>query len=396
VTAQATVVIVTWNGAHLLPACLDALAAQTLGPDAMRTLVVDNASSDDTAALLSRYPDVLVASSPRNLGFAGGATLGLRQVSTPYAVVLNNDARPEPEWLEHLLEGFADGVAAVTSKVLLVPRYALVPLPRRPPDGELTVSADGRDLTGLVVAHRRGEDVVLAVPAPDDANVAIVVTACDGHVLLRSEIPASQPRVDILNSTGGLLMPTGHGADRGYLEVDTGQYDDAVDVFAVCGAAAAFRTDVGRALGWFDPWYFAYYEDLDLSWRLRRAGWQVRYAATARVRHEHAATSRVGSDLFLFHNRRNRLATLVRNATLRELVAALTDRGVPASIGSTLLENVRTSATEPTPRPKVAALASFLMHLPALLAGRVRSACGPDLSPGASAWRQPTPPAADE
>jgi GT2 family glycosyltransferase len=393
-TPVATVVVVTWNGAHLLPPCLDALAEQTLGPDSARILVVDNASTDDTSLLLSQYRDLKIVRSPRNLGFAGGATLGLSQVSTQYAVVLNNDARPEPEWLEHLLEGFDDCVAAVTSKVLLVPRYAVVPLPRGSLGEQLSVSIDGKDLTNSVVAHQHGEDVLLAVPAPDGTDVAVVVTSGDGHVLVRTEVPASQPRVDILNSTGGLVTPTGHGADRGYLEIDNGQYDDAVDVFAVCGAAAAFRTDVGRALGWFDPWYFAYYEDLDLSWRLRRAGWQVRYAATARVRHEHAATSRVGSDLFLFHNRRNRLATLVRNATLRELVAALASSRVTESVGGTLLENAGNGVAGRPPRPKVAALASFLMHLPALVTGRLRSSRRADLSPGASAWQQPSPPAA--
>jgi GT2 family glycosyltransferase len=394
-TPLATVVVVTWNGAHLLRPCLDALVAQTMGPDEMRTLVVDNASTDGSAGVLADYPHVRVVRNLRNLGFAGGATLGLREVRTQYAVVLNNDARPEPEWLMNLLEGFVDGVAAVTSKVLLAPRYALVQVPAATLGDLLRVSVDGHDVTSSVVAHDIGLGVRLAVPVPDGADVDVLVTTGDLRALLHAQVPASQPRVDILNSTGGFLTPTGHGADRGYLEVDNGQYDDAVDVFAVCGAAAAFRTDVGRALGWFDPWFFAYYEDLDLSWRIRRAGWQVRYAAMARVRHEHAATSRVGSDLFLFHNRRNRLATLVRNATAGELVATLVRNRVSAPPGGSLLEDPRTSVNGPSPRPKVVALASFLMHLPALVIGRMRRARQPDLSPGASAWRPPSPPATD-
>jgi hypothetical protein len=125
-SALATVVVVNWNGAHLLPACLDALAAQrTQMPFA--TWVIDNASTDESAKVLARYPDVRVLTAPRNLGFAGGNNLALHQVRTPYAVLLNNDAAPEPDWLERLLAPFltskaeADRLGAVTGKVVFLP-----------------------------------------------------------------------------------------------------------------------------------------------------------------------------------------------------------------------------------------------------------------------------------
>ena len=192
-------------------------------------------------------------------------------------------------------------------------------------------------------------------------------------------------RVDVLNSTGGVLTATGHGADRGYLEVDRKQHDNDIEVFAVCGAAAAFRTDLGAAAGWFDPWLFAYYEDLDLSWRLRRAGWQIRYAPAARVRHLHAATSRVGSDLFLFHNRRNRLAVLARNASLRELVAvsAASRRPRPVPAADLVVPAEADLSMAPPPRGKGAALRSFVGRLPRLLADRVRHRVPPPTAGGA-------------
>ena len=318
--ALATVVIVTWNGAHLLGACLDSLRAQSLDKESIRAIVVDNASTDETDELLLSYPWVRVVRSPVNLGFAGGATLGLQDVHTPYAVVLNNDAQPEPDWLESLLAGFADDVAAVTSKVLLQPRY--VPLDVGDSLGDVamidSVAVDGRDVTEQVVARPSDPAAALLVPVPDGHRAT--VTVCGNGAKQELVVTGDAGRVDVINSVGGMLTASGHGADCGYLEVDGGQYDQDADVFAVCGAAAGFRTDIARELGWFDPWFFAYYEDLDLSWRLRRAGWHIRYVAAARVRHRHAATSRVGSDLFLFHNRRNRLATLARNATAGELL----------------------------------------------------------------------------
>ncbi len=369
-TARATVVVVTWQGQHLLGPCLDALAAQTLGPEEVDVVVVDNASTDGTAELLASYRDVRVVTAPRNLGFAGGATLGLADVSTPYAVMLNNDAAPDPDWLERLLAGFSDDVAAVTSKVVLEPRYVLLDVAADPHDIN-RVTAAGSDVTTAVVARRTPRGTELAVPAPDDREVVVVVEGSGRTELLRTAVAATAPRVDVLNSTGGVLTPTGHGADRGYLEVDRGQYDDQPDVFAVCGAAAAFRTDVAAAAGWFDPWLFAYYEDLDLSWRLRRAGWQVRYEPDARVRHRHAATSRVGSDLFLFHNRRNRLAVLARNASLPQLgrVLAASRRPRPTPTAD-LLRATDARPAGPAARGKVSALASFAARLPRLLLTR--------------------------
>ena len=394
-TPRVTVVVVTWNGAHLLGPCLDALAGQTVGGAAMATVVVDNASTDATSSVLARYPAVSVLRNERNLGFAGGATSGLARVSTPYAVVLNNDARPEPAWLEHLLAGFSDGVAAVTSKVLLVPRYARLVVDGLVREEIHRVTVDGVDVTGSTITRDLTGLLELTVPAADDTAVSVLVSAADERPLHEVVLDPDEPRVDVINSTGGVLTATGHGADRGYLEVDAGQYDgeDGAEVFAVCGAAAAFRVDIAAALGWFDPWFFAYYEDLDLSWRLRRAGWRIRYAPAARVRHEHAATSRLDSDLFLFHNRRNRLATLARNASLPRILTALTARRAHPAAPALL----PASAAPPGPRPRgrSAALRSFLAHLPVLLAGRVRSSRGPDLSPGATGRRPPSEHAAD-
>ncbi len=112
----ATVVIVTWNGAHLLPACLDAVL-----PEGAPVLVVDNGSEDGTAELLAaRYPSVRVLPSATNTGFAGGVALALAEVDTRYVVLLNNDAVVRPGWLAALLRPLEadDQLGAVCSKLL--------------------------------------------------------------------------------------------------------------------------------------------------------------------------------------------------------------------------------------------------------------------------------------
>ncbi|MFD9891228.1 glycosyltransferase family 2 protein [Amycolatopsis sp. NPDC059027] len=95
-----TVVVVTWRGAGHVTACLDALAAQTRPH---RTLVVDNASDDGTAALLAAHPSTpQVLRLPRNTGYAGAMATALRRVDTPLMAWLNDDAEPAPGWLATL------------------------------------------------------------------------------------------------------------------------------------------------------------------------------------------------------------------------------------------------------------------------------------------------------
>ena len=421
---RATVVVVNWNGERWLRPCLDALSRQSVTD--FRTWVVDNASSDGSVALLEReYPHVRVLRNAENRGFAGGNNTALREVTTPYAVLLNNDATPAPDWLERLLAPFdepgAERLAAVTSKVVFAPRFARMSLStsgfRAPGDPRelgvriATVVVDGEDVTSRVLWERltwgpegsgsgrfcwtrpSGE---LLVPLPDVAgpwevsvrwagerrkdvsltwdggrDVATVDRTWSDHVV---ELPASAPSVDVVNNAGSVVLTTGYGADRGYQEVDDGRYDAAEEVFALCGCAVALRTEAGRAAGWFDDGFFLYYEDTDLSWRLRAAGWSVRYEPTAVVRHVHAASSVEWSPVFVFHTDRNRLLMLVKDASagraLREVLR------YPLTTGSMALRSWRSAVRErrrPPVRPtllRLRVLLSFLRLLPAALSAR--------------------------
>jgi GT2 family glycosyltransferase len=420
---RATVVVVNWNGAHLLPDCLTALARQDLPPGSWRTVVVDNASSDDSAALLRRdFPDVTVIENPRNDGFAGGNNVALRSATTPFSVLLNNDARPAADWLRQLLAPFEHDPAlgAVTSKVLFLPRYVEVEL-EAPPyraagDGrELgiqvgSVAVDGVDVTDDVLwesstypvegvgegrfrwTRPRGSFLVPLVAASGEAKITVRAWAQGGteaalsvggvtsvlalgtepseHVL---SAPATQA-VDVVNNAGGLVLPEGYGADRGFQEVDRGQYEEPVEVFTACGAAMALRTEAVQQVGCFDDDFFLYYEDCDLSWRLRAAGWTVRYEPTAVVRHIHSASTGEWSPLFTFHVDRNRLLLLTKDATLSLAVREVLR--YPLTTASLALQQTR-RALASGHRPPVRAtllrlrvIASYLRLLPRMLARR--------------------------
>jgi GT2 family glycosyltransferase len=118
-----SIIIVNWNGAAHLPVCLDALRAQTYR--AFEVIVADNASQDESLALLARdYPEVKVVALSKNLGFTGGNNAGIRAAHGEIIVLLNNDTEVDPHWLEEIAAAFERHPEAglVASKMKLFDR----------------------------------------------------------------------------------------------------------------------------------------------------------------------------------------------------------------------------------------------------------------------------------
>jgi hypothetical protein len=277
-TGTVRALVVSWNGAHLLPACLDSLLAQTVA-DQIDIVVVDNASTDGTADLLaSAYPQVRVVHSPRNVGFAGGVALGSTGLDQQDLLLLNNDATLAPDAVAQLRTALhapgAERVGAVTAKILLHGWF-------HPADEHTARTADR--------ALRSGAGVL--VPCrPGDPGARRVV-----------------------NSTGNVLSRDGAGGDRDWLATD-GDERGGPDVWGFSGGAALLRRTALEEVGGFDPSLFLYYEDTDVAWRMRAAGWSIRYVAQAVADHRHAESSDAASPLFRFYNTRNSLVVVTRHA----------------------------------------------------------------------------------
>lgn len=101
-SVDATILILTWNARSFLPVCLETLFAQDYPHFAV--MVLDNDSTDGTPEWVrTHYPAVQVVENRRNLGFAAGNNVGLRQTQTPFVVLVNPDVELAPDWLTQLL-----------------------------------------------------------------------------------------------------------------------------------------------------------------------------------------------------------------------------------------------------------------------------------------------------
>ncbi len=114
-----SVVIVNWNRRELLRACLLAMRAQTLRQ--FELIVVDNGSEDGSAAMVeAEFPEAALIRNATNAGYCAANNQGIRQARGRYLALLNNDAEPEPGWLEALVRAAqtAPGIGMCASKIL--------------------------------------------------------------------------------------------------------------------------------------------------------------------------------------------------------------------------------------------------------------------------------------
>jgi GT2 family glycosyltransferase len=362
------IVVVDHNGGHRTIGVVDRLVSDPWS-GTREIVVVDNASTDGAATeVRRRHPDVVVRRSERNLGFAGGVNAGLGDLSDVDLVALvNNDVTAPAGWLEPLAAALSADprLAAASPKVLLDGRYERVTLTSEPePTSWLDRRARGvrlhaweahGALAGRVhLAHGFlgregvgggragftwaapsawlwapvartgiGGELRLELSAPRRKHV-VITAGDDVHELEVSSsptwfhVPLDGVGVDVVNSAGAALDGDGFGIDLGWLQPDDGAFDAPADVPAWSGSAVLLRAQHLREVGVFDEQLFLYYEDLELAWRARRAGWRFGLVPSSVVRHEHSATAVEGSPLAVHHIERNRLLVLTRHAPPRQ------------------------------------------------------------------------------
>ncbi len=95
----------------------------------------------------------------------------------------------------------------------------------------------------------------------------------------------------LIDSTGDQYTTWGLPYPRGRGEITSNRYDSDTHIFGASGGASLYRTKMFEEIGLFDEDFFAYFEDVDLSFRAQLAGWKVLYAPKAIVYHKIGATS---------------------------------------------------------------------------------------------------------
>jgi len=261
-TARITVIIPHWNGWSILEPCLRSLAACTYSN--LKIIVVDNASSDDSVALVNQnFPNVRVIENSRNLGFAGGCNVGLKSAETDYFLILNNDTTHDPDCINQLVTQMESDsrIAAVQPKILSAQNPQIY------------------DYAGGV----GGLMDVLAFP------FAL-----------------------------GRIFTT--------MEKDEGFYDIPRDIFWASGTALLLRASALEEVGLFDEDFFAHMEEIDLCWRLQNAGWRIVNAPAARVYHHSGWTLPPDRFQKKYLNHRNNLMMIVKNYPTAYLATILPAR----------------------------------------------------------------------
>jgi hypothetical protein len=171
-------------------------------------------------------------------------------------------------------------------------------------------------------------------------------------------------RFVVNNASSRYSESTGYGLDIGMGEDDIGQFDTSGFVQALCGGCMLIRRDILGKAGIFDDYFFAYYEDTDFCWRMNTVGRTLYFEPKSVVYHIHTGTSKEWSPFFRYHTDRNRLAMLIKNASIqsatRELVLFLIH-----SCG------VKTLASKMTIM-RIVAWLDVVFHMPYLLVRRFK------------------------
>lgn len=116
-----------------------------------------------------------------------------------------------------------------------------------------------------------------------------------------------------LDSTGDYLSVWGLPYPRGRGESDIDKYDIDTDIFGASGGASLYRVKTLEEVGLFDEDFFAYYEDVDLSFRAQLAGWKVRYQPAAIAYHQIGATSSKIKGFATYQTMKNQQVLLYKN-----------------------------------------------------------------------------------
>lgn len=256
---ELAVVILNYNGISHLKRFLPSYVQLNYGN--YQIYVADNASTDQSIQYLEEhYPRIRILELDKNYGFAGGYNQALEQIEADYFAIVNSDLNLTPDWATQII------------------------------------------------------DYMETEPS---------VAVCQPKILNVND----ELKFEYAGASGGYIDLLGYPFCRGRIldniEEDSGQYEDIQSIFWASGAACIIRADAFRMVGGFDDDFFAHQEEIDLCWRLQRAGYGIKVVPTAKVFHLGGGTLSYDNPKKVFLNFRNNLATLIKNQNRLPLLIVL-------------------------------------------------------------------------
>jgi GT2 family glycosyltransferase len=222
-------------------------------------VIADNGSTDGTLAVLAQFGDrVRVIRNRRNIGFSAAQNQGIHATSGDWVLTLNPDVLLEPHYLAALVDAG---------------------------------SADPR-----------------------------VGSVCGKLLRIRRDF--SHFELSKIDSAGMFFTPPLRHFDRGWNEIDSGQFDRVEYVFGASAAATLYRRKMIEELSmdeeFFDNDFFTYREDADVAWRAQLMGWRCLYTPHAKGWHVRTVTPANRSEvpaILNMHSVKNRFLMRIKNMT---------------------------------------------------------------------------------
>ena len=223
-----------------------------------RIVVADNGSTDGSADFVKKeFINVEVISLSENKGFCGGYNEALKQVQAKYYVMVNSDVEVTSGWLSPIIE-----------------------------------------------LMERDQSIAAAQP----------------KILAQKE----KNRFEYAGAAGGKIDMLAYPFCRGRLfdsiEEDKGQYNDVVEIFWASGACMFVRADLYHEMGGLDEDFFAHMEEIDLCWKLSRAGYKIFYNGKSTVYHVGGGTLSASNPRKTYFNFRNGLSLLIKHQRISSLI----------------------------------------------------------------------------
>lgn len=355
-TYDVSVILVNYNGKKYIDALFESLVKMEKGDIKTEIVFVDNASSDGSVEYLRQKNyegiDINIVETGANLGFAGGNNAGIAAAGGEYVVLLNNDTAVDRSWLTELY-GFMKAnpdCGMANSKLLFF--YDFITFTFETKDKillgkEILINGkpytlDNKFCKNLLYEENRlvcfghseisvpltcGLDVscdytyeleVLSAAEGSKIKACGTVTDIEGFENKKAVFTVSAADIEresysLIQNAGSGINQNYDGFDRGFCEKNSEEYEKVCELTNGCGASIMMKKEDFDAVGGFDERFFMYYEDTDLSLRIRKLGKKILFCPTSIVRHIHTGSSKEWSPFFTYHVYRNKLLMIGKN-----------------------------------------------------------------------------------